>query len=83
MYQIPPPDNAAHLDNVLMSDVIDVNTLLGRYVLRFLDSDAGRATPLSTKDERALAGRVAAVAEGLQARANRRDRHGEPPALVG
>lgn len=83
MNQIPPPDEAAHRDNVLMADVTEVNTLLGRYVLRFLDADARQATPLSTTDERALAHRVAAVAKGLQERADRRDRHGEPPALVG
>lgn len=83
MNQIPPPDDVAHQDNVLMADVTEVNTLLGRYVLRFLDIDARRAAPMSTKDERALAIRVAAVAKGLQARADRRDRHGEPPALIG
>jgi hypothetical protein len=83
MNQIPPPDDVAHRDNVLMADVTEVNTLLGRYVLRFLDTDARRAAPLSTKDERALAVRVAAVAKGLQARANRRDRDGEPPTRVG
>lgn len=79
MNQIPPPDDTAHQDNVLMADVTEVNTLLGRYVLRFLDTDAGNATPMSTKDERALANRVNAVAKGIQARADRRDR----PALVG
>ncbi len=83
MNQIPPPDDATHHDNLLMADVTEVNTLLGRYVLRFLDADAGSAAPLSTQDERALAVRVAVVAEGLQARADRRDRHGEPPTLIG
>lgn len=61
-----------------MHEVTVVNTLLGRYVLRFLDADAGRCEPLSTEDERTLAGEVAAVAEGLRARAERRDRPGEP-----
>ena len=83
MKPIPPPDDAAHHDNVLMADVTQVNTLLGRYVLHFLDADAKRAIPVSTTEERSLANRVAALAKGLRARADRRDQHGEPPALVG
>lgn len=81
--RIPPPDDAAHLDNLLMAEVTSVNTELGRYVLRFLDTDAGRAAPLSADEERALAEQVGAIAEGLRARAARRDQHGEPPCLLG
>jgi hypothetical protein len=81
--QLPPPDEAAHQDNLLMAKVTSVNNQLGHYVLRFLDADAGRAEPLSTADERALADRVAAMAEGLHARAARRDHHGEPRRLLG
>jgi hypothetical protein len=66
-----------------MAEVTQVNTLLGRYVLRFLDADAGRAAALSTEDERALAERVAGMADGLRARADRRDQHGDPPPLMG
>jgi hypothetical protein len=66
-----------------MADVTQVNTLLGRYVLRFLDADAGVAKPLSSDDERTLAERVAHVADDLRARADRRDRHGNPPPLIG
>lgn len=83
MNQIPPPDDTTHHDNVLMADVVEVNTQLGRYVLRFLDTDAGRAAPMSIEDERALAVRVSAVAARLYARADRRDRHGRPSAFVG
>lgn len=82
MNAIPPPDDAAHQDGVLMAEVTEVNTLLGRYVLRFLDSDAGRGAELPPADERALANRVAAVARELRARAARRERHGDPPPLV-
>jgi hypothetical protein len=83
MTTIPPPDEAAHLDNLLMAEVTSVNNQLGRYVLRFLDADAGRAEPMSVVDERALADRVAAMAEGLHARAARRDEQGEPLHLLG
>lgn len=82
MNGIPPPDHAAHQDGVFMAEVTQVNTLLGRYVLRFLDADAGVAKPLSSDDERALAERVANVADDLRARADRRDRHGNPPPLI-
>lgn len=82
MTPIPAPDDTAHHDTVLMAEVTEVNTLLGRYVLRFLDADARRTAPLSTTDERVLARRVAAIAEGLHARADRRERHSQPPALV-
>lgn len=66
-----------------MAEVTSVNNQLGRYVLRFLDTDAGRAEPLDTVHEWALADRVAALADGLRARAARRDQHGAPPCLVG
>ncbi|MPZ84198.1 MAG: hypothetical protein GEV28_28875 [Actinophytocola sp.] len=82
MNTIPPLDEAAHQDNVLIAEVTSVNNQLGRYVLRFLDADAGRAEPLSTDDERALAEQVAEVADGLRARASRRDQHGNPPPLI-
>lgn len=65
-----------------MAAIADVNHQLGRYVLRFLDADAGRAQPLSPYDERALADAVTAIADGLRARAARRQRHGETPALI-
>ena len=82
MTAVPPPDEAAHHDNVLMAEVTQVNTLLGRYVLHFLDADAGRTEPLSVADERALADRVARIAEGLRARAQRRELYGTPRLLV-
>lgn len=82
MTAIPPRDEAAHLDNLLIAEVTSVNTQLGRYVLRFLDADAGRSEPLSVANEQALADRVTALADGLRARAGRRDRHGEPLRLL-
>lgn len=81
-YEIPPPDEAAHLDGVLMAEVSAINTLLGRYVVRFIDADALRSEPVSIDDERALADRVAAVAEGIRARADRRELHGSPVPLI-
>lgn len=77
-----PVDDPIHEDNVLMAAITNVNTQLGRYVLRFLDADAGRADPMSPFDERALADSVAAIAAGLSTRAARRERRGEPPMLV-
>ncbi len=82
MIDMPPPDDAAHLDFVLMAEITHANTLLGRYVVRFLDADAGRAEPLSTEDERALADQVSAVAEKMRARAMRRERNGNSRRFV-
>lgn len=66
-----------------MAEVTSVNNQLGRYVLLFLDADAGRAEPLSVEDERALAERVASVANGLRARADGRELLGDPHLLTG
>ena len=47
--------------------------MIGRYILRFLDADAGRAEPISIEDERTLIDRAASVIDGLRARAERRE----------
>ena len=73
MTTIPPHDNAAHNDQVLIAAIANVNNQLGRYVLRFLDADAGRTEPPSPYDERTLADSVTAIAEGLRVRAARRE----------
>lgn len=70
--RIPGPDNAAHDDGLLMHDLTVVNTMIGRYVLRFLDADAGRCEPVPVADELALAERLANAAEALAARVARR-----------
>jgi hypothetical protein len=64
----PDPDDA-HEDGLLMHELTVVNTLLGRYVLRFLDADSGLADPIPPTDELALADRVARAAEAIRARA--------------
>jgi hypothetical protein len=66
-----------------MHEVTTLNTELGRYVLRFLDADTGRAAPLSVADELALADKVTAVAAGLRARVDRRKREGDPVPVIG
>jgi hypothetical protein len=73
MSSIPPPDDTAHLDGQLMHALTVVNARLSRYVLRFLDADAGRARPMSPAEERELANEVSTAAEGLRARAERRE----------
>lgn len=69
---VPGPDNTAHDDGVLMHDLTVVNTMIGRYVLRFLDADAGREEPVPAADELALAERLANAAQALAARVARR-----------
>lgn len=83
MNQIPPPDDVAHQDGRLMHDATVVNGELGRYVLRFLNADAGRDDPLSTDDERSLADRVAELADVIRSRADRREQDDDPPPATG
>jgi hypothetical protein len=71
--KIPGPDDAAHEDGLLMHELTVVNSLLGRYVLRYLDADAGQAEPINPTDERALADRIARAAEAIRDRATRRE----------
>jgi hypothetical protein len=73
MNGLPPPDEAAHIDGLFMHEVTVVNNLLARYAIRFLDADAGRATPMPVSEERALAARVAEVAAAMDARAALRE----------
>lgn len=79
---VPPPDPVAHDDGRLMHDLTVLNTALGRYVLRFLDADAGRVEPLSVADELALADQISDVAAGLRTRAVRRQHPGGPRPLI-
>jgi len=70
--RIPPPDQAAHDDGVLMHDLTVLNAELGRYVLRFLDADSERAAPDSPAVEIAHASCLNNAANALRARACRR-----------
>lgn len=72
--EIPPPDEAAHLDGLLMQELSNVNYQLSRYLLRLLDADARRAAPVPVADELALASCLAAAADAVRARAERRGR---------
>ena len=78
-YGDPPPDDPAHLDGRLMHELTVVNARLSRYVLRFLDADSGRTNHMSPSEERALADEVNVAAEGLRARAARREQ--QTPAV--
>lgn len=70
--RVPGPDNAAHDDGLLIHDLTVLNTMIGRYVLCFLDADAGRRKPIPITDELALAERLATAAEAITARVTRR-----------
>jgi hypothetical protein len=72
--QVPGPDDAAHEDGRLMHDLTVVNAMIGRYVLRFVDADSGRAERIPMSDELELAERLASVTEALVARVRRRAR---------
>jgi hypothetical protein len=70
--EIPAADEAAHLDGRLMAELSKANYELSRYVLRFLDADARRTTPIPVADELALASCLETAANAIRARAERR-----------
>jgi hypothetical protein len=72
--QVPGPDDAAHEDGLLLHDLTVVNTMIGRYVVRFADANAGRAEPIPVSDECDLAERLMGAAGAVLARAKRRAR---------
>jgi hypothetical protein len=72
---VPPPDEAAHQNIVLIAELATLNTLLARYVLRHTDVEANRAAPIPTADEYKLADRLSAAADAIRARAQRCDQH--------
>ena len=68
----------AHDDGRLMHELTAVNTMVTRYVVRFLDADAGRTAPISIADEQALADALSGAAVAVRARATRRARDEQP-----
>lgn len=71
--RIPGPNEAAHLDSVLMGELSAVNYRLTQYVLRCCDADAKRVEPIPIADELALADCLDATADAIRARAKRRE----------
>lgn len=71
--QAPASADAAHEDGLLMHELTVVNAILGKYVLRYVDTDAQRADPVPTAEEHELANRLTTAANGIRARAERRD----------
>jgi hypothetical protein len=69
---IPLSSEADHQDSVLIAELAEINTIITRYILRFLDADAGRAEPISIEEERALVDRAASAIDSLRARTKRR-----------
>ena len=66
-----PPEGDDHADGRLMHDLAVLNTNIARYLFRFMDADAGRIEQIAVGDERQLAGDLSAMAEQLEARADR------------
>lgn len=67
-----PGDDAYHDDKQLIADLASLNGQVGRFVLRYLDADAGRTVPTSPADEIALGECMVRLGEAVQARAERR-----------
>ncbi|HEV2777870.1 MAG TPA: hypothetical protein VGX25_00560 [Actinophytocola sp.] len=65
-----------------MHDLTVVNGQLSRYVLNYLDADAGQVDPVGASEEWAMAEKLIALARRMQARAKRRAALGESPLSV-
>lgn len=73
--QLPPPDEAAHQDSMLIAELATLNTLVARYILRSTGMESrDAADDVSPADERSLADLLVSAADGLRARAGRRER---------
>jgi hypothetical protein len=59
-------------DKTLMADLSRLNAEITRYVLRYLDADAGQIEPISTHDEQTLGQRLIEMGQRIQHRAARR-----------
>lgn len=79
---LAPGDEGWRAEKALVADLATLNTEVGRYVLRQLDADAGRAEASSVQDEQALADRLTSLGELMQARVERRVALGELAAAV-
>lgn len=65
-------DEAWKEDLEFIADLAQLNDRLKRYVLRYMDADAGRTSPVGTADERALGSWMVELGKALQSRADRR-----------
>lgn len=70
--KVPPPENAAPVDVLLKHELTALNELLTHYVLMLSGADHGRAQAVSVVAELALADSVAAAANAIRTRAERR-----------
>lgn len=77
-----PSDTSWPDDNVLMAELSHLNTQVTRYILRYLDADAGRAEPISVDDEHTLGLKLAELGDVLQRRAARREATASDHGLV-
>jgi hypothetical protein len=58
-----------HDELVLIAELSRINGQIARFVLRWLDADAGRREQVSVADEAHLAGRLVEIGHALQDRA--------------
>lgn len=74
-------DQEFYDDKQLAADLATINQQLSRYVLRMLDADAGRISPIGVADELRFAQMLRVMADRLEARADRRPASSAPSAL--
>jgi hypothetical protein len=60
-------------DSKFIAELTSLNTWIGRYVLRYLDADAGRTKPAAPQDEQALGDRLVTLGLAMQTKAKQGD----------
>jgi hypothetical protein len=56
-------------ESKFIAELASLNAGIGRYVLRYLDADAGRTQPATPQDEQALGERLVALGQAMQTKA--------------
>ncbi|HEV7649869.1 MAG TPA: hypothetical protein VGP26_17115 [Actinophytocola sp.] len=56
-------------DSRFIAELTSLNTGIGRYVLQFLDADAGRTKPTTAQDEQVLGDQLVALGRAMQTKA--------------
>ena len=66
-------------ESKFIAELTSLNTWIGRYVIRYLDADAGRSQPATTNDHQALGDQLVALGLAMQTKARQGElSHGDP-----
>ena len=66
-------------ESMFIAELTRLNTWIGRYVMRYLDADAGRTQPATAHDDQVLGDQLVALGLAMQTKARQGElSHGDP-----